>query len=1183
MSGSPQLQLQPQRDWAKDARNKRKALSGAALVDKLIKDLRDTRQRNNRNKLISLQLTAVSVSYLLQQFTAHIPYKIGVDPSSERLIDIAGINPSSPPSTAATSAADEEFDLTVSNLGVSNSSLNFFGRRTRSSTSAATSSELTSSVPVSYKEEAAHGLIEEEVDPLEFVSALLTLHELLKSVQHFRLTGKYWPVRENHDTPSSASDPSTPVPPSVLDPIVDLSLFPNVSILEVEAVPPEAIINLAAVFPKLRLLKFEKAGIFSIPNLFPSSASLPLLTHLKCSQCALDELCGLASNPPPLKSLTNLQSLNLSRNNLLHHTTALAGMSSLVNLQKVDLSYNFLSTMEGANRMLGNIKVLLLTGNRLTNGKGLEKLYSIEYLAIDDNNIHALADIAGITKLPCLSDLNLKDNPFCDSNFRIPVLNLFRSHRGGVTETIPNSNLHSLLLPTLDRVPANKKELLALKELTFAPVVAVPEPSVDGSVNASVSVSTLLTDDTGVWRHTAESSSSVNNDVAEANVMGGGKKKKKNRKKAQIEDGEMAISATFEVAKESASKGTFSSFSTGSMGVILNESGLESSVTSPSSDAGREEDDVGVAAANRREARKKRRSRMADKMSALRTTITALEDVEEDAEGRNVDPSQTDTPPKIDPPPQPDAPPQPPSSPSSAAPSSPAPTDLIVVKAGELTLETTGAGENGGADSAPTVSTNVSYEPKRIKKKKKKKKILRPDVTEVQGIDDPFNYLNELGMEHPTPTPTVAPNSPPKPPTPSLPSPNNQPETPEQPPPQPDGKSSLKPTPKVKVRNDDSMSQNSTDFLEEFWSAGVEGASIASVEKERRRGSSNAILFTGGENDEEEEASVSDLNVYYGNPHHKNLIIKDNLTLYFREQVFNDITATPWMEALDGEKWSELEKEKVIEVYVEDIVGVGGKGVPANLMVQRGFHGDVVGTYDAGVKCCVVVTSGSIYFVAYDDAMDGRFVNNDKTMTKPKCYKRHGLESLTWCRIGFFFQRLLLTFEDSTSKTFSYNILTTSKVACYSILKVLTPVANEVKSEDATGNGKKVKIDNDDRFVLDTFHKMCTDPARSGEGASGTVIHYGISLQQWKSGGRDPVRRAVFVTDVDIFLVDEYYYGDGADSGGFTTFEPGTVEEGSVAFRLVDQNDLGSITEVRPADENPKMITICFKQKSVVK
>jgi hypothetical protein len=93
---------------------------------------------------------------------------------------------------------------------------------------------------------------------LQFVSALLTLHELLKSVQHLRLTGKQWPKRDKDDIPSSSnSDRSTLVGPIELDPIVDLSLFPNVSILEIEAVPPEAIRNFSTVFPKLRLLKFE--------------------------------------------------------------------------------------------------------------------------------------------------------------------------------------------------------------------------------------------------------------------------------------------------------------------------------------------------------------------------------------------------------------------------------------------------------------------------------------------------------------------------------------------------------------------------------------------------------------------------------------------------------------------------------------------------------------------------------------------------------------------------------------------------------------------------------------------------------------------------------------------------------------------------------------------------------------
>jgi len=178
-------------DWAANVKAKggRRSLKGAALVDKLISDLRDSRQSNNKGRLVSIELSAVSAAYILRQFTAHIPYKINLDPSQERLIEIGGINapcaPSPPPavdvpdSPGATADA-EEFDLTASNLGVSsslasNSSLNFFGRRTKSSNPSTDPPAAPSA-----KEAAAHGLIEEEVDPLEFVSALLTLQGVRK-------------------------------------------------------------------------------------------------------------------------------------------------------------------------------------------------------------------------------------------------------------------------------------------------------------------------------------------------------------------------------------------------------------------------------------------------------------------------------------------------------------------------------------------------------------------------------------------------------------------------------------------------------------------------------------------------------------------------------------------------------------------------------------------------------------------------------------------------------------------------------------------------------------------------------------------------------------------------------------------------------------------------------------------
>ena len=146
----------------------------------------------------------------------------------------------------------------------------------------------------------------------------------------------------------------------------------------------------------------SRSAIFSFPELFPDLADeggYPHLTHLKCSICAIDELSKIDAFPPPLSRLSNLRSLNLARNNILNRSTALAGLSSLVNLTKLDLSYNFISEMTDANTMLGNVKVLLLTGNRLTSCRGLDKLYSLEYLAVDENLIKSLSDIAAVAKV----------------------------------------------------------------------------------------------------------------------------------------------------------------------------------------------------------------------------------------------------------------------------------------------------------------------------------------------------------------------------------------------------------------------------------------------------------------------------------------------------------------------------------------------------------------------------------------------------------------------------------------------------------------------------------------------------------------------------------------------------------------------------------------------------------------
>lgn len=61
---------------------------------------------------------------------------------------------------------------------------------------------------------------------------------------------------------------------------------------------------------------------------------------------------------------------------------------------------------------LGNVTELLLSGNAITSTRGLDRVFSLERLALDENKISQLTHIVGIAKLPFLMNLDMKGNPF---------------------------------------------------------------------------------------------------------------------------------------------------------------------------------------------------------------------------------------------------------------------------------------------------------------------------------------------------------------------------------------------------------------------------------------------------------------------------------------------------------------------------------------------------------------------------------------------------------------------------------------------------------------------------------------------------------------------------------------------------------------------------------------------------
>jgi hypothetical protein len=360
------------------------------------------------------------------------------------------------------------------------------------------------------------------------------------------------------------------------------------------------------------------------------------------------------------------------------------------------------------------------------------------------------------------------------------------------------------------------------------------------------------------------------------------------------------------------------------------------------------------------------------------------------------------------------------------------------------------------------------------------------------------------------------------------------------------------------------VSSSADAFLEEFWNAGNNDRSSLNERRTSVSGASDGKDIIGDQ--------------YVGPLEMNSMCVSENLEDYFRSQVFTgiafDAVVGPYFTYVnnDGEEAESSGEEKFIALWEEEIIPCGDcsrRKLKTARAPRRGFHGDVVkGEENACVRqerYIMVVSDVNLYFCVNDFAGDVVF----SEAPRPNCVAKHSLASLTRCTIGFMFQRLVLGFT-ATGHTFTYNVMTKSNIACSEVLKVLTPLANEVKGKLGLG---KLKMDNDSNF-LTSFERSIS--------SNSVILTYRIVKQQWKSGDRDPVMRALVVTDSDIYLLDENYKGDGVvsrNAGGADSVEE---SDGAVLLSAVDSFALTDITEVRPADNDPTQITLVFKQKGML-
>jgi hypothetical protein len=370
---------------------------------------------------------------------------------------------------------------------------------------------------------------------------------------------------------------------------------------------------------------------------------------------------------------------------------------------------------------------------------------------------------------------------------------------------------------------------------------------------------------------------------------------------------------------------------------------------------------------------------------------------------------------------------------------------------------------------------------------------------------------------------------------------------------------------------------------------------------------------------------------YRGPKLYEQVNVLDNLDLYFRSFVFDmsrhDLPADTtddeeeWLSIL-GEypkiqvwpvdrRYREAVKEKAVlagkitpkeeirKVWQEKVIACGQpalRRLTPNRGARYGFHGELLWSAASTThltpeiiaenrQVIICLTDMSLYIVLDHDSVTEKTKDQSRTFPLPIprgatfCHAKwphalayHPLQTLKSISIGFGFQRLTLRFANTTFPVpddFCYVLLTSNKTETIALLKELQTLSNEAKSAAALAMSEAaLVIENDDRHVLDALGTAVSPDS------IGTIFHYQILFQRWKSGDRGMARRVCVLTETKLFLLDEDYVGDGSESVDAT--RPNSCL-GDTMYRLVDSSDLQHVTMIQAADADPSAITIAIR------
>ena len=1037
---------------------------------------------------------------------------------------------------------------------------------------------------------------------------LQLLRFLFPRVTHLRLTRQQWPPpipekglypRTPHPPPPMTfqTNPNTsvcsalttetyqfPTPASVLElmeqlqnyPTIDLRLFRNLKVLVLLSVPPSWICWNTAT--KLQVLRIDRACVFSN---FLSKQVLLRMTHLKLDNCGIGELTRL---PSLMRRFPNLVSLSLAHNDIVLERTALRGLSAL-QLEKLDLSYNHLQSLENANQYLGNVQTLYLQGNDITTCQGIEKLYGLKELRIENNQIANIQLLVGLTQLPALQNLSMKGNPCCEKSYqtqRIQILSWFFEYR-------KCTNFKEL--PILDGIPVSPMEWELLqkiarqKRFVVGPTTQIPIRKIQRKHKRKLRKAVI-------GRH--------NDDLPQQQT----RKNRMARKQIQQPQAVFTVQdvlSSLQKEQQEAYPEDYDDINNedenipdDSMVSNDTEPPLEESLQSSVHkfllgllESNDENEDANNANVQETE----------EETNVDKVTNEEEDNLMHDTEIDDVIPLQdTSTEQQL--------------------------RDAVSQLSMSLCLESEPSAvhhdPSRDKEANEIVENGTSKEEPRKKVAKIKLQNGATRVFDVFSAD--WDDLIKLAADG------LIPNGKLRTPVADISSPDQE-----------DSIFAKAIDDVLPVEESKPITDTATltplasvaESLATDDATTSEDGNTQQVPMENVQSDDHSLPSSLGTNRDDfplqsKYQLAEDNSVYYGPDAFKEKNVLKNLELYFTTFVFSDAGPSFVGAAVDypggdaeDEDWqsiadlcpkiqlwpedrksfenstsiqsSTLTPERYVRVWEEDIVPCGKSSLSRlfpNRQARLSFHGDQLfqnGVPYAYAECrqfFVCLSSVAVYILLKNDSVTSRTkkrrfpipMKDDASFGDapwPHAVARHSYQDLETIAIGLEFQRLTLKFSNPRKKNdpFVYVLLISNKKETVRILQDVQRLAKESK-ETATNivsDAAAVAITNDSQEVFDALNVAVAPDL------IGTVMHYSIVQQRWKHGDRGTVRRVCVVTENKMFLLDEDYISDGhttaADSNDAS-------KAGEVRFQMVDQAGLQQVSEVQAAGADPRAITI---------